>query len=73
MNQVTLPWAEETFSCRELLFRLLHLSYICFCKDCLKMAGRRSDREEWDVHKNEIDRSYIEDDRKLSEVIAMMT
>ena len=37
------------------------------------MAGRRSGHDEWDVHRDEIHRLYIEENRKLSEVTALMT
>jgi hypothetical protein len=36
------------------------------------MAERRSNHDEWNLHKEEIHKLYMEDGRKLSDVAALM-
>jgi hypothetical protein len=36
------------------------------------MAERRPDHDEWNIHKDEIHKLYIEDDEKLSDVAVLM-
>ena len=37
------------------------------------MAGRRAKQDEWEPHKDEIHRLFITEDRKVSEVVELMT
>lgn len=37
------------------------------------MAGRRAEKDEWETHKDEIHRLFITEDRKMSEVVELMT